>query len=135
MKKTKNLFVIVLALMIVVSATVALTACNDSSQEYNPEERPFSMSISTPDGVFNPFFSTSAYDSQIAGMTQIGMLSTDYLGNIVCGENEPTVVKEYDIDSKSQPGYTNYSFLIKNGIKFSDGHPLTIKDVLFNLYV
>ncbi|MDE5896786.1 MAG: hypothetical protein K2H43_03100, partial [Clostridia bacterium] len=31
--------------------------------------------------------------------------------------------------------YTDYQFVIKNGIKFSDGQPLTIKDVIFNLYV
>ena len=30
---------------------------------------------------------------------------------------------------------TEYEFVIKNGIKFSDGKDLTIKDVLFNLYV
>ena len=30
---------------------------------------------------------------------------------------------------------TGYTFVIKNGITFSDGKPLTINDVLFNLYV
>ena len=104
---------------------------------YNTETRPFSMSIQTPDGVFNPFFSTSAYDSAIIGNTQIGMLSTDPKGNIVCGENEPTVTLDYTVKESSENGknYTTYEFLIKNGILFSDGKPLTIKDVLFNLYV
>lgn len=69
-------------------------------------------------------------------MTQIGMLSTDAKGNIVCGDNEPTVTKDYTIAESEEGGkkYTTYEFLIKNGIKFSDGHDLTIKDVLFNLY-
>ena len=104
---------------------------------YDPEKRPFSMSIQTPDGVFNPFFSTSAYDSAIIGHTQIGMLSTDKEGNITYGENEPTVVKDYTVAETTESGkkYTTYRFLIKNGIQFSDGVPLTIKDVLFNLYV
>ncbi|MBR5125100.1 MAG: hypothetical protein IKU90_08185, partial [Clostridia bacterium] len=30
---------------------------------------------------------------------------------------------------------TTYTFVIKNGITFSDGKPLTINDVMFNLYV
>ena len=30
---------------------------------------------------------------------------------------------------------TVYTFVIKNGILYSDGHPLTMEDVLFNLYV
>ncbi|HBF14978.1 MAG TPA: hypothetical protein DDW30_04720 [Clostridiales bacterium] len=104
---------------------------------YNTETRPFSMSIQTPDGVFNPFFSTSAYDSSIIAHTQVGMLSTDPKGNIVCGEDEPTVALDYSIKETTEGGktYTTYEFLIKNGIQFSDGEPLTIKDVLFNLYV
>ena len=32
-------------------------------------------------------------------------------------------------------GRTEYEFLIKKDIKFSDGTTLTIKDVLFNMYV
>lgn len=108
-----------------------------AGQKNNPETRPFSMSIQTPDGVFNPFFSTSAYDSTVVGQTQIGMLNTDSKGNIVCGENEPTVAKDYTVTETEENGktYTVYEFLIKNGIRFSDGEPLTIKDVLFNLYV
>ena len=33
----------------------------------NPETRPLTMSIQNPDGLFNPFFSTSAMDSSIIG--------------------------------------------------------------------
>ena len=143
MKKSSRVFAILIACLLMVQV-IALVACNpevtppdpdnpDTGKKYDQETRAFTMSISTPDGVFNPYFSSSAYDSQIAGMTQIGMLSTDKNGTIVCGENEPTVVKAYTI--KQDGDYTNYEFLIKNGIKFSDGEPLTIKDVLFNLYV
>ena len=67
--------------------TSASTGGEESSvakpQLTDPETRPLVMSISTPDGVFNPFFSTSAYDSSIVGMTQISMLDTDKLGNLV----------------------------------------------------
>ncbi|MDE6677315.1 MAG: hypothetical protein K2K12_06375, partial [Clostridia bacterium] len=54
-------------------------------------------------------------------------------GNIVCGENEPSVALDYSVREVS--GQTIYQFVIKNGIKFSDGVDLTIDDVLFNLYV
>ncbi len=137
MKKTKKLFVLVVAVMLLAISVIAFTACKDKSNN-DPETRPLSMSISTPDGVFNPFFSTSAYDSSVVGQTQIGMLSTDKEGNIVCGENEPTVALDYSVTEHKNGDnvdYTTYEFLIKNGIKFSDGVDLTIKDVLFNLYV
>ena len=137
MKNAKKITTIVLIAAMVMLMTTMLAACNETTQSYDPETRPFAMSISTPDGVFNPFFSTSAYDSSIVGMTQIGMLSTDSKGNITYGDNEPTVTKDYIVKETEEGGkkYTTYEFLIKNGIKFSDGHDLTIKDVLFNLYV
>ena len=89
------------------------------------------------DGLFNPFFSTSAADGTIVGMTQIGMLSSSYENGttkVAYGDGEPVVTKDFYIDN-SVSGETSYIFVIKNGIKFSDGHPLTIEDVLFNLYV
>lgn len=101
----------------------------------DPETRPLTMSIQDPDGVFNPFFSTSAMDSNIIGMTQVGMLTSTADGKVKCGDDEPVVVKDYSIESVEGGKYTEYTFVIKNGIKFSDGEPLTIKDVLFNLYV
>ena len=138
MKNAKKFTTIVLVAAIITVMAATLVACGNKGggQSYDSETRPFAMSISTPDGVFNPFFSTSAYDSSIVGMTQIGMLSTDAKGNIVCGDNEPTVTQDYTIAESEEGGkkYTTYEFLIKNGIKFSDGHDLTIKDVLFNLY-
>ena len=136
MKNAKKITTIVLIAAMVMLMTTMLAACNETTQSYDPETRPFAMSISTPDGVFNPFFSTSAYDSSIVGMTQIGMLNTDSKGNITYGDNEPTVTKDYIVKETEEGGkkYTTYEFLIKNGIKFSDGQPLTIKDVLFNLY-
>lgn len=136
MKNAKKITTIVLIAAMIIVMTASLAACDKKGQSYDPETRPFAMSISTPDGVFNPFFSTSAYDSSIVGMTQIGMLSTDSKGNITFGDDEPTVTKDYTVSESEEGGkkYTTYEFLIKNGIKFSDGHDLTIKDVLFNLY-
>lgn len=131
------LVIAMLTLTIISAVSCAPDDNGDGTKKYDTETRPFSMSIQTPDGVFNPFFSTSAYDSAIISHTQVGMLSTDMKGNIVCGENEPTVALAYTVRETTENGkkYTTYEFLIKNGIKFSDGEPLTIKDVLFNLYV
>ena len=88
------------------------------------------------DGLFNPFFYTSAPDGTIVAMTQIGMLGSKYVNGeveVAYGDNEAVVVKDYDI--KENGDTTTYTFVLKNGIKFSDGHPLTMEDVLFNYYV
>lgn len=116
---------------------------------YDTENRAFTMSIGAIDGNFNPFFYTAANDGIVTSMTQASMLASDNAGNIVCGEDYPTVVKDYTMvsynangqevssgsASSSNTAYTEYSFLIKNGMKFSDGEDLTIMDVLFSLYV
>lgn len=107
----------------------------DKVYTYDPEIRPVIFATEALDGNFNPFFATSATDSEIAAMTQIGMLTTDDKGNVTCGEDEPTVALDWEKKEAVDQSYTDYSFIIKNGIKFSDGVDLTIKDVLFNLYV
>ncbi len=96
------------------------------------------------DGLFNPFYATTGPDMDIVGMTQIGMLSTGYEGaagaeraTVAYGDNEPVVVKDYEVETVTEGSntYTDYTFVIKNGITFSDGKPLTMNDVMFNLYV
>ena len=83
-------------------------------------------------GLFNPFYATSGTDQDVVGMTQIGMLSTDSNGHTVAGEDQPTVVLDYEV--KSGTTESVYTFVLKNGLKFSDGKPLTMNDVLFNMY-
>ncbi len=100
--------------------------------------RPDALVIMTDecDGLFNPFFSTTASDGTIVGMTQISMLTTEYVNGEVkeaYGDDHAVVVKDYN---KQETGkYTVYTFVLKNNLKFSDGEALTINDVLFNLYV
>ncbi|MBQ3559000.1 MAG: hypothetical protein IJA07_05790 [Agathobacter sp.] len=89
------------------------------------------------DGLFNPFFYTAAPDGTIVSMTQISMLGAKYEGGkvqVAYGEDEAVVTKDYDITENDDDTVT-YTFVLKNGIKFSDGHPLTMEDVLFNYYV
>lgn len=87
-------------------------------------------------GLFNPFYATTGTDMDVVGMTQIGMLSTDSNGKTVAGDDYPTVVKAYSIEEKKVGTETEsvYTFVLKNGLKFSDGMPLTMNDVLFNMY-
>lgn len=128
-----------------VSVVSLLAGCKkDKEQNYDTETRAVVFATDALDGNFNPFFATSATDSRIAAMTQVGMLTTDKQGNPLCGEEEPTVALAYKQTMKNgnvvttkgeEATTTEYEFLIKNGMKFSDGKPLTIKDVLFNLYV
>ena len=131
----------ILCISMLLSILSVLSSCGGNG------EQAFVIMTDTLDGLFNPFFSTSASDGTIVSMTQIGMLSSDTDENgdaqVAFGPDYAVVVLDYessyDINEKSdnpdKEGVTTYTFVIKNGIKFSDGKPLTIEDVLFNMYV
>lgn len=116
------------------------------SKNYDNEKDPLIFSSGEFDKVFNPFFSTSAYDSSIAGLTQISMLSADPEGKTpLYGKDLPVVTLDYSetmydrkgnvTSSGDEKGTTVYQMVLKKGIKFSDGEPLTAHDVLFNMYM
>ena len=144
--------------------TIAAAGCNKSSgnniQYRDPEREPLRLAIGAVDQKFNPLFYTSLNDGVIAGLTQVSLVYADAEGKLVVGEDQPTVALDYlesyynangtklatgdgttitaepggNVSGDSN-GYTTYEFLIKNGMKFSDGVDLTVMDVLFNLYV
>ncbi len=140
-KSLKKLLMLFIAIAMCINP---LAACK-KSLNLDTESVPLRFGISGLDGVFSPYFSTTGNDSEIVGLTQIGMLSSDPSGKPTFGENEPTVVLDMTTTMKDKygkvtqtgdkEGTTEYKFLLKNDIKFSDGASLTIKDVLFNLYV
>lgn len=127
----KKILSLTLALIVVVFGI----NCSKNDDNESTVELPLLLSSQELDGVFNPFFSSSAPDSQIVGMTQIGMLGNDKEGKVTYGEDEAVVVLDYETVRDTKNDTTTYYFVLKNNVKFSNGSPLTIKDVLFNLYV
>ena len=131
---SKRILCLILCLAVCLSV---FAGCGDKEKEGGANVDAFVIMTEQLDGLFNPFFSTSAPDGTIVSMTQIGMLGSRYVnGNVevAYGDNEAVVTKDYDIVENAN-GTTTYTFVLKNGILFSDGHPLTMEDVLFNYYV
>lgn len=114
------------------------------------------LAIGAVDGNFNPLFYTSANDGTIANLTQVSLMTANSDGELAYGNDYATVALDYKetyysdaagtqqigtgdgkniSGSSSKDGSTAYEYVIKNGIKFSDGEDLTVMDVLFNLYV
>lgn len=121
----------------VLGATFAFTSCSLLLSSCGGKRKTDTLVIMSEElnGLFNPFFYTAGADGEVVGQTQIGMLSTDDNGGLAYGDDEPVVVKDYQSSYDSASDTTTYLFVIKNGITFSDGVPLTMNDVLFNLYV
>ena len=126
----KKILCLILCAAMCLSMSTMLTGCGGSKDA-------FVIMTEQLDGLFNPFYYTAAADGTIVAMTQIGMLGSKYVNGeveVAYGEDEAVVVKDYEI-VENDDDTTTYTFVLKNGIKFSDGHPLTMEDVLFNYYV
>ena len=132
---TKRIICMLLCVVMCLSMTLSLASCSTG----NSGSDAFVIMTENLDGLFNPFFSTSANDGTIVSMTQIGMLSSKLNDagevDVAFGQNEATVTLDFEQSELNEAGETVYTFVLKNGIKYSDGHPLTMEDVLFNLYV
>ncbi len=95
---------------------------------------------------FSPFFADTGYDVDVAGMTQIGMLTTDRVGGIVSnaieGETREYNGVEYlykgaadtSVEYDEATDTTVYTARLRVGMKFSDGEPVTADDVIFTYY-
>ena len=132
-KKTIIIISAILAVAIIVSA-VAVTLSLLGGKKADA----FVIMTEELDGLFNPFFSTTAADGTIVSMTQIGMLTSKYENGqavVAFGDDQAVVTKDFATSYDAATDKTTYTFVIKNGIKFSDGEALTMEDVLFNLYV
>ena len=127
----KRILSLLLCIAMCLSMATMMTGCGGGKKDA------FVIMTDQLDGLFNPFFYTAAADGTIVAMTQIGMLGSKYVNGeveVAYGEDEAVVVKDYEI-VENKNDTTTYTFVLKNGIKFSDGHPLTMEDVLFNYYV
>ena len=99
---------------------------------------------------FSPFFASTAYDQDVAGMTQLGTMTTTRTGAVVMnaieGEDESynntsyhyTGTANLTVEQKGTAGVdqqTVYTIHMRDDIKFSDGQPANIDDVIFGMYV
>lgn len=134
----KRILALVLCFIMIFSTIATLAGCGGSSDDNKETPDALVLMSEELDGLFNPFFSTTAPDGTIVSMTQIGMITNKYVNGEIkeaFGDDEATVVLDYASVYSADKDETTYTFVIKNGIKYSDGKPLTMHDVLFNLYV
>ena len=93
------------------------------------------------EGKFSPFFSLSAYDSQINQLVQLYLLETDREGSVVQrgieGEVRPYGGKDYTYRGIASCSVTEtrYDITLRDDLFFSDGERVTVDDVIFSLYV
>lgn len=91
------------------------------------------VGIQSLDGVFSPFFYTSAYDSQAALDTVFASVCTlNPDGELVDNAGHCEVEEVTAEDGSTKYVYT---ISIQEGMVYSDGEPVTIDDLIFSYYV
>ena len=110
------------------------------------ETTPLVVGYSPFNSKFSPFFSETAYDQDVQGMTQIGLLTSDRTGAIIQKGIEGETIEfngtpytyygPADLTiTENEDGTVYYDFTLRNDLVFSDGEPVTIDDVIFSMYV
>ena len=98
------------------------------------------------EGKFSPFFATSAQDNDIMRLNQLVLFSTDRMGEMVLngieGETRSYNGTDYTyygpadcVVTENADGTVTYDITMRDDLKFSDGEPVTIDDVIFSIYV
>ena len=98
------------------------------------------------EGKFSPFFAASAPDQAAHDLTQAGLLNADRRGEIIMhgieGETRSYNGTDYtyyglaDCEvTENDDGTVTYAITLRDDVTFSDGTPMTIDDVIFNMYV
>lgn len=133
-----------ISLLLVASMVASMAACGGSDGETAGSTESGSAATSTStydtlvvgtqslDGVFSPYFYTSAYDYQCFAPVFEQICELNAAGELV--DNAGHVdVEEVTADD----GTTKYVYTvsIQEGMTFSDGEPVTIDDVIFSYYV
>lgn len=114
-----------LALTLIMSVGI-LSGCGnsgDKSSTASKEKDTIVYGISTsPSGVFNPLLTDSVYDDAVCEMVYSSLLKLDNELNL-----KPSMAEKYEISSDQK----TITFKLKKDLKWSDGKPLTSKDVAF----
>jgi peptide/nickel transport system substrate-binding protein len=138
MKLRRTIVALILAVSMMASFVPAFAQTTDT---------PLVVAYETFSEKFSPFFADTAYDVDVAGMTQVSLMTTDRMGGIVYnaieGETIPYNGKDYvykgaanlTVKFDAEANVTTYTAKLREDLKFSDGVPLTADDLIFSYYV
>ncbi|MCL2861445.1 MAG: hypothetical protein FWE22_03440 [Firmicutes bacterium] len=160
MKKIFKKISMVMLAILLIFPVFALSGCWCNCWRRNIEFFPFVIGVDEINGDFNPFTSAHPVDRQIISKTQMPLARLNTQGTwLEYGSGIPVATKALKVEKlnssgqvisesvgndgvfesvlgfeNSQIAQTRLTFVLKDSIYFSDGMPLTLKDVFFNLY-
>ena len=143
MKKATRILALALSVVMCLSLVVG---CGKKDGGNSGAKDTLVVGYSPFNSKFSPFFAETAYDQDVYTMTALSLLNGDRTGAIVekgiKGETRNYNGTDYtyygpaDMTVTENPdGTVYYDFTLRDDLKFSDGEPITIDDVIFSMYV
>lgn len=122
------------------------TGSQEGAGETGSSDTPLVVGYSHFSSKFSPFFQESAYDRDAEELTQVLLIDNDRQGamiyNGIEGETHNYNGTDYTyygpanfVVTENEDGTVYYDIQLREDITFSDGTPMTIDDVIFNMYV
>ncbi len=125
----------------------AATTAPEPTKAVSQTETPLVVGYSPFSQKFSPFYADTAYDQDVVGMTQLGLMTTDRMGGIIYNAIEGETVNyngtdytyngiaDLNVSYDESTDITTYSATIRDDVYFSDGVQMTADDIIFTYYV
>ena len=140
----KKIIAASLSVALLIAAAVIFFPRKDDDGPVIPAEEGLTVGAAELSGSVSPFFPPSEGDLTVRSMVLSYMLCEEGDTQKTASPDVPSVAESRDIffadgnferaPEFSDGGFTAVSFVVKDGITFSDGTPVTKDDVLFSLY-
>ncbi|HEY9698522.1 MAG TPA: ABC transporter substrate-binding protein [Trichocoleus sp.] len=111
------------AIVLMLLMAIGVVSCSETQLRSQASRVPQLVFASPSDpATFNYALNSSAYS--VFGLIYVGLLST----NGITGDLEPELAESWEVS----PDKKRIVFTLREGLKWSDGHPLTAEDVEFS---
>jgi peptide/nickel transport system substrate-binding protein/microcin C transport system substrate-binding protein len=110
-------------LSVLVAVLFVLTGCQESGEK-RASSGGFSVNIGGEPTTLNPLTSTDAYAQTVQGYIIEGLLER----NLDTYEWEPGLAEKWEVSGDKKA----FTFVLREGVKWHDGKPLTVEDVKFS---
>jgi|GEM_PF-2172232 len=136
--------IIAAAIAAAVLITVIILAIPKGTDGDSPQGEGLTVGTNSVAGNFLPFFAASEGDRNVREMVLSKLTCTEADTTVTASDSVPSIAESIDIfyadsemnesETYTDGGFTAVRFILKDGLLFSDGTPLTSDDVLFSLF-
>lgn len=122
----------VFPLLLVLTMIMSMTACARGDNNGNSGSSTLVIGTDSFNGIFSPFFYQTGYDAQAFELVFVNVCELNENNELV---DKAGHIEAELIEGENGEAQTLYTITLKENMRFSDGEPVTIDDLIFSYYV